>query len=109
MSNNILDSIPQPIWITTDNDLAKYCQIWQQQAFISLDTEFVRTSTFFPKAGLVQVADNTDCYLVDPLLISDWSSFAKLLEDQGVVKVFHACSEDLEVFLGKQMFSKEKI
>ena len=97
MSNNILDSIPQPIWITTDDGLAQYCELWQQQAFISLDTEFVRTSTFFPKAGLVQVADNSDCYLIDPLLITDWSSFAELLENQQVVKVFHACSEDLEV------------
>lgn len=97
MSINILDLIPQPIWITTNSDLAKYCHLWQQQAFISLDTEFVRTSTFFPNAGLIQVADNSACYLVDPLLISDWSSFAELLEDQQVVKVFHACSEDLEV------------
>ena len=59
MSINILDSIPQPIWITTDSDLAKYCQLWQQEAFISLDTEFIRTSTFYPKAGLVQVADDS--------------------------------------------------
>jgi ribonuclease D len=92
-----LDSIPQPIWITTNSDLEKYCQLWQAQEFIALDTEFVRTSTFFPKAGLVQVADAHDCYLVDPLTITDWSSFADLLDNQHVVKVFHACSEDLEV------------
>jgi ribonuclease D len=97
VSINILDLIPQPIWITTDSDLAKYCQLWQQQAFISLDTEFIRTSTFYPKAGLVQVADDTACYLIDPLLITDWSSFADLLDNQDVVKVFHACSEDFEV------------
>ncbi len=75
----------------------KYCQQWQGQEFIALDTEFVRTSTFFPKAGLVQVADADDCYLIDPLTITDWSSFAELLDDPGLVKVFHACSEDLEV------------
>ncbi len=92
-----MDSIPQPIWITTNGDLEKYCQLWQEQDFIALDTEFVRTSTFFPKAGLVQVADANDCYLIDPLTITDWSSFAVLLDDQQLVKVFHACSEDLEV------------
>lgn len=97
MSINILDSIPKPIWITTDSDLAKYCQIWQEQDFIALDTEFMRTSTFYPKPGLVQVADANACYLVDPLTVSDWSSFAELLDNQRVVKVFHACSEDLEV------------
>lgn len=94
---NNLDSIPQPIWITSNDDLASYCQAWQQQDFICLDTEFVRTSTFYPKTGLVQVADDQACYLIDPLEISDWSSFADLLRDSSVVKVFHACSEDLEV------------
>ncbi len=97
MSIKQLDSIPQPIWITTDSDLTSYCQIWQKLDFIALDTEFVRTSTFFPKAGLIQVADNKNCYLIDPLTIGDWSSFAELLDDPDLVKVFHACSEDLEV------------
>jgi len=97
VSINILHSIPKPIWITTDSDLAKYCQLWQAQDFIALDTEFMRTSTFYPKAGLVQVADNQDCYLVDPLTITDWSPFAELLDNPQLVKVFHACSEDLEV------------
>lgn len=92
-----MDSIPKPIWITTDSDLARYCQIWQEQDFIALDTEFMRTSTFYPKPGLVQVADANACYLVDPLTVTDWSSFAELLDNQQVVKVFHACSEDLEV------------
>ena len=97
MSINILDSIPEPIWITSNSDLAKYCQLWQAQDFIALDTEFMRTSTFYPKPGLVQVADAQACYLVDPLEITDWTSFAELLDNQQVVKVFHACSEDLEV------------
>jgi ribonuclease D len=74
-----------------------YCQLWQAQDFIALDTEFMRTSTFYPKPGLVQVADNQDCYLIDPLTVTDWSPFAELLDNLNVVKVFHACSEDLEV------------
>jgi ribonuclease D len=97
VSINILDSIPKPVWITTDSDLAMYCQLWQAQDFIALDTEFMRTSTFYPKPGLVQVADNQDCYLIDPLTVTDWSPFAELLDNLNVVKVFHACSEDLEV------------
>jgi ribonuclease D len=97
VSINILHSIPKPVWITTDSDLAKYCQLWQAQDFIALDTEFMRTSTFYPKPGLVQVADDQDCYLIDPITVVDWSPFAELLDNQQVVKVFHACSEDLEV------------
>lgn len=92
-----MHAIPQPVWITHDADLKAHCDTWQEQDFIALDTEFVRTSTFFPKVGLVQVADSSACYLIDPLTIEDWSPFAQLLDNQQVVKVFHACSEDLEV------------
>ncbi|MCY1288007.1 Ribonuclease D [compost metagenome] len=59
----------------------------------------MRVDTFYPKAGLVQVGDGERAYLIDPLLIQDWSAFAALLEDSAVLKVLHACSEDLEVFL----------
>jgi ribonuclease D len=97
VSINILHSIPSPVWITSDSDLAQHCQRWQTQDFIALDTEFMRTSTFYPKPGLVQVADDQDCYLIDPLTVTDWSPFAELLDNLQVVKIFHACSEDLEV------------
>ncbi|NQD95326.1 ribonuclease D, partial [Pseudomonas sp. CrR25] len=62
-------------------------------------TEFMRVDTFYPIAGLLQVSEGERAYLIDPLLIDDWAPFAALLEDPAVVKVLHACSEDLEVFL----------
>ncbi len=46
----------------------------------------------------MQVGDGSGVWLIDPLLIRDWSPFAALLESPLVVKVFHACGEDLEVF-----------
>jgi len=64
-----------------------------------VDTEFMRVDTFYPIAGLLQVSEGERAYLIDPLLISDWTPFADLLQDSAVVKVLHACSEDLEVFL----------
>ncbi len=87
------------IWIRDDAALAKHCAEWRRLPFVALDTEFMRVDTFYPKAGLVQVGDSERAYLIDPLLIGDWSPFAELLEDQAVLKVLHACSEDLEVFL----------
>lgn len=86
-------------WIRDNESLARHCTTWRQLPFVVLDTEFMRTETFYPIAGLIQVGDGATAFLVDPLLISDWRPFAALLEDTAVVKVLHACSEDLEVFL----------
>lgn len=85
-------------WILDDASLAAHCATWQQLPFVVLDTEFVRVDTFYPQAGLVQVGDGKAAYLIDPLKIGDWQPFAALLENPAVVKVLHACSEDLEVF-----------
>lgn len=88
--------IPSPVWIRDDASLAKACQDWNQEPFLAMDTEFVRTSTFYPLAGLIQIADQSQCYLIDPLEIDNWQPFADLLSGP-VLKVFHACPEDLEV------------
>lgn len=86
-------------WISDNQSLAQYCTQWQGLAFVALDTEFMRVDTFYPIAGLIQVSEGERAYLIDPLLISDWTPFAALLENPEVIKVVHACSEDLEVFL----------
>ncbi|WP_454254815.1 ribonuclease D [Pseudomonas sp. Marseille-Q8238] len=86
-------------WILDDASLARHCTDWRRLPFVALDTEFMRVDTFYPIAGLVQVGDGERAFLIDPLEIRDWSPFADLLEDPNVVKVLHACSEDLEVFL----------
>jgi len=86
-------------WILDDQRLAEHCQAWRRLPFVAVDTEFMRVDTFYPKAGLVQVGDGQRAYLIDPLLIRDWRPLAELLEDPAVLKVLHACSEDLEVLL----------
>lgn len=85
-------------WIDTAEGLAHACEQWRQQPLIGLDTEFIRTNTFYPIPGLIQVASGGRCYLLDPTAINDVSPFVALLEDPEVVKVLHACSEDLELF-----------
>lgn len=86
-------------WVDNDRRLAELSQQWQQQAAIAIDTEFVRSRTFFPAIGLVQIADTQGIYLIDPLAISDTTPLQAVLKDPQVVKVIHACSEDIEVFL----------
>ena len=86
-------------WIADDASLAQHCASWRSLPFVAVDTEFMRVDTFYPIAGLLQVSEGQRAYLIDPLLIGDWTPFAELLRDPAVVKVLHACSEDLEVFL----------
>lgn len=86
-----------PIWITQNSELEHYCQQWSELDAVALDTEFIRTDTFYPLPGLIQLGTGSEVFLIDPLTIDQWQPFARLLEDDQVVKVLHACSEDLEV------------
>src|SRR5690606_5114128 len=63
-----------------------------------LDTEFMRTNTFYPVPALVQVNDGQANYLIDPQAIENLSPLAQIISAPQVQKVLHACSEDLEVF-----------
>lgn len=84
--------------IADQQALVELCDDLSTSSEIALDTEFVRTRTLLPKLGLLQVSDGNQTYLIDPLEISDFSPFVALLTDATIVKVLHACSEDLEVF-----------
>lgn len=85
-------------WVTSSQQLQQLCTEWQQLPFVVLDTEFVRVSTYYPQAGLIQLGTATGNYLLDPLQIDHWQPFADLLNNRAVIKVVHACGEDLEVF-----------
>ena len=92
-------NLPHFSLITTNTELSEICLLAQQQDIVALDTEFIRISTYFPKLGLIQLYDGKRVSLIDPLLITDFSPFVKLLSDSHVLKVLHSCSEDLLVFL----------
>jgi ribonuclease D len=83
--------------IRTDADLAAAAERWAAAPVLGLDTEFVRTNTFYHRLGLIQVADGTASWLVDPLAARDLSPLAAVFRSPGV-KVLHSASEDIEVF-----------
>ncbi|WOG29533.1 ribonuclease D [Endozoicomonas sp. 8E] len=89
---------PDPIWVLDSESLNHYCQQWLELDAIALDTEFIRTDTFYPIPGLIQVGTGDRVFLIDPLSVQDWASFGRVLQSESVVKVLHACGEDLEVF-----------
>lgn len=85
--------------ITSDSALERACTRARACRQIALDTEFVRTRTYYPRLGLIQLFDGEFLSLIDPLTITAWQPFVELLRDQQVIKFLHAGSEDLEVFL----------
>ncbi|AMO49898.1 Ribonuclease D [Enterobacter sp. FY-07] len=85
--------------ITTNDALAALCEAASAFPAIALDTEFVRTRTYYPQLGLIQLYDGEHVALIDPLSITDWTPFRNLLINTQVTKYLHAGSEDLEVFL----------
>ena len=85
--------------ITTNEALAALCEAAAGTDAIALDTEFVRTRTYYPQLGLIQLYDVERVALIDPLTITDWAPFRDLITNTRVTKFLHAGSEDLEVFL----------
>lgn len=65
---------------------------------VAVDTEFMRTNTFYPQVALVQLCFGAKAWLVDPLPLTDLAPLRALLQDPRTVKVLHSASEDLEVF-----------
>ena len=88
----------EPVWVRSDEELATCCQYWLTLPLIALDTEFIRVDTFYPLPGLIQVADDQRCYLLDPLLLENYQPLIEVFRATSVLKVLHACNEDLELF-----------
>nr|WP_216612051.1 ribonuclease D [Vibrio sp. RE86] len=84
--------------ITQSAQLESVCKSARNADVVMLDTEFVRTRTYYPQLGLIQLFDGQNLSLIDPTEIEDMTSFVSLLKDTSVLKVLHACGEDLEVF-----------
>lgn len=84
--------------IETTAELKAACDIFAKSDFVTVDTEFLRESTFWPQLCLIQIASPDHEALVDPLAKGlDLKPFFDLMTDASVVKVFHAARQDLEI------------
>ncbi|MCV9935453.1 ribonuclease D [Boseaceae bacterium BT-24-1] len=84
--------------ITTTEELASACSRLAAHPFVTVDTEFLRETTYYPKLCLVQMASPDEAVMVDPLAEGlDLAPLMALMTDQNVVKVFHAARQDLEI------------
>jgi len=85
------------VYLSTQEELKAYCDEASTCRVVAVDTEFLREKTYFPRLCLIQVNAGGNIAAIDPILIEDLSLLAAIFEDPDVVKVFHACSQDLEV------------
>jgi ribonuclease D len=86
--------------ITTTEALRDFCAKLSDQPFITVDTEFMRETTYWPKLCLIQAASPTDAAIIDPLAEGlDLEPFLDLLRDEKILKVFHAARQDVEIFV----------
>ncbi len=85
--------------ITSTEELNEICERLKTADFVTVDTEFLRVSTYYAKLCLVQLADDDGAFAVDPLAQNiDLSALWDLMRDQSVLKIFHACRQDFEIF-----------
>ena len=89
--------------IKTTSELSQFCDYAYNFDYITVDTEFLRERTYYPKLCLIQIAIPGDrensAVLIDPLEGNlDLSPLYKIFLDSNIVKVFHAARQDLEIF-----------
>ena len=88
--------------ISETNDLKQACQDLAGGDFVTVDTEFLRETTYWPQLCLIQVANTDHELIIDPLAKGlDLTPFFDLMADASVVKVFHAARQDIEIFVEK--------
>jgi ribonuclease D len=84
--------------ITTSEALKETCVEFAEHDFVTVDTEFMREKTFYPKLCLIQMACDTDEVIIDPQADGlDLEPFFDLMGDTGIVKVFHSARQDIEI------------
>ena len=85
--------------ITTSEQLEAACLRMARHPFVTVDTEFLRETTFWPILCVVQLATDEEALAVDALADGlDLGPLLGLMADERVVKVFHAARQDLEIF-----------
>lgn len=86
--------------IVSTDVLAAFCERAGKYEFVTVDTEFLRETTYWPRLCLIQVATDDEAVLIDPLAPDiRLTPFFELLANPNVTKVFHAARQDIEIFV----------
>jgi len=85
-------------YINTPEQLAKLCEQIKKESWLALDTEFLREKTYYPKFCLLQIATPEWVACVDPIALPKLDDLFEAIYNPAIVKVFHSCRQDLEIF-----------
>lgn len=85
-------------YISTPDQLSTLCGQIQGQPWLALDTEFLREKTYYPQFCLLQLATPEWVACVDPLALPQLDELFETLSQPNIIKVFHSCRQDLEIF-----------
>lgn len=88
----------EPVWLNTGEELDAWLASVRPDLPLGIDSEFERTSTFYPIPGLIQISAGETVRLVEPAAAEESEQFRVLLEDPDRVKLLYAMGEDLELF-----------
>jgi ribonuclease D len=84
--------------ITTTSELAAVCRRMATLPFVTVDTEFLRETTYYPLLCVAQMASADEAVVIDALAADiDLAPFFELMADDKVMKVFHAARQDIEI------------
>jgi ribonuclease D len=84
--------------ITTTDILAEVCGRLERHPYVTVDTEFLRESTYYPKLCVAQIASADEAVVIDALAEGiNLEPLFKLMADEKVIKVFHAARQDIEI------------
>ncbi len=89
--------------ITSTDALSVLCARLAEGPYVTLDTEFMRESTYWPRLCLIQIAGPEEAGVIDPLANGiSIEPLDRLLADTSTVKVFHAARQDIEIFYNRK-------
>lgn len=88
--------------IITQGELEAVIARFETAEFVTVDTEFIRETTYWPELCLIQIATPEAAALIDPLSPDiDLAPFFRLMGNEKVVKVFHAARQDIEIIFNR--------
>jgi len=85
-------------YIDTTEKLEQLCQAIKNEPWVTVDTEFLREKTYYPKFCLLQLATSSWVACVDPLALPELDTLFAILNSPDIIKIFHSCRQDQEIF-----------
>jgi len=87
----------KPVIIESSEQMKTLAAQLEDAKLIAVDTEFFRETSYYPQLALVQIATDSIVACIDPLVFDAKDALKQILLDETITKIFHSCSQDLEV------------